>query len=222
MLTRERFRKDVANHVMEVFRDEGTHRHIRFRRPGTMCDHFDLITWPGYLCFTGDRGTYVFRRLEDMFTFFRLDEYYGNKPTPGGVLDRIDHRYWAEKLEASDKGEGHQEWDHEAFQQEIREQRRRIMREQGRTWTKADRKEMWRELDELIDTAAEGETVAVAAVLDWYFQPRYRPVDSETERAYIDTSDFPRCKKYTHRFLWCCYALRWGIDQYDKSKEIEV
>lgn len=26
-------------------------------------------------------------------------------------------------------------------------------------------------------------------------------------------------RDYTHRFTWCCHALAWGIEQYDKSKE---
>lgn len=26
------------------------------------------------------------------------------------------------------------------------------------------------------------------------------------------------CKVWTHRFLWCCYALEWAIDTYDAQK----
>jgi hypothetical protein len=25
--------------------------------------------------------------------------------------------------------------------------------------------------------------------------------------------------RFTFHFLWCCYALAWGINMYDKSKE---
>ena len=25
--------------------------------------------------------------------------------------------------------------------------------------------------------------------------------------------------RFSFRFLWCCYALAWGINTYDKSKE---
>ena len=70
------FLRDVAEHEMIVVRDDGVHRHIRFKKPGTSCMHFDLITWPGYLCYTGDMGTYVFSRLTDMFEFFRTDREY--------------------------------------------------------------------------------------------------------------------------------------------------
>jgi hypothetical protein len=27
------------------------------------------------------------------------------------------------------------------------------------------------------------------------------------------------CEEYTHRFLWCCYALAWGIEKYDAAKQ---
>ncbi|HEU4817706.1 MAG TPA: hypothetical protein VFT25_16645, partial [Janthinobacterium sp.] len=27
-------------------------------------------------------------------------------------------------------------------------------------------------------------------------------------------------KEYTPRFLWCCYALAWGIEQYDAAKRL--
>ena len=26
------------------------------------------------------------------------------------------------------------------------------------------------------------------------------------------------CKEYSHRFIWCCFALAWGIRQYDAGK----
>ena len=28
---------------------------------------FDIVTWPGYLCYSGDMGCFVFTRLPDMF-----------------------------------------------------------------------------------------------------------------------------------------------------------
>lgn len=69
----QRFLNDVANHEMIIIRDDGVNRHVRFKRPNSSCMYFDLITWPGHLCYTGDMGSYVFRRLEDMFEFFRTD-----------------------------------------------------------------------------------------------------------------------------------------------------
>lgn len=83
-ITEETFLADVAAHQIHVLRDDGVHRHIRFKRPGTYCMQFDLITWPGYLCYTGDMGTYVFNRLEDMFEFFRT----GRSRATGNLVSR--------------------------------------------------------------------------------------------------------------------------------------
>ena len=27
------------------------------------------------------------------------------------------------------------------------------------------------------------------------------------------------CKVWAHRFLWCCHALEWAIDTYDRAKQ---
>jgi hypothetical protein len=221
MTTKERFQRDVAEHVMEVLKDDGLHRHIRFRKPGTMCMHFDLITWPGYLCYTGDMGTYVFRRLEDMFEFFRApsSRYFDNNP-----LDRIDHRYWAEKLEASDKGDGHTQFDPAAFKRAIEVQRRRLFVEYGKHMNDLARQDFWASLDDLIDRAVDGEGAALAAVFDWEFyvhepQDIIRAMKRHVLR--IDPYEFPQCRTYTHRFTWCCYALRWGIHLYDQHKQLK-
>ena len=95
-LTEETFLKDVDQHVMEVIHEDGVFRHLRFKQPGTVCMHFDLITWPGRLCYTGDMGTFVFSRIHDMLEFFRPDAYAIAAP-----FKRIDRNYWAEKVDAS-------------------------------------------------------------------------------------------------------------------------
>ena len=80
--TPELFLRDVQQHQIQVIRHDGVNRHIRFKRPGSMSYYFDLITWPGHLCYTGDMGTYVFRRMDDMFEFFRDDRCHA---TLGGL-----------------------------------------------------------------------------------------------------------------------------------------
>ena len=81
--------------------DNGVHRHIRFKKPGTMCMYFDLITYPGGLLYTGDMGTYVFVRLQDMFEFFRTSNQDGWVKEMGLTL-YTNHSYWSEKLVATD------------------------------------------------------------------------------------------------------------------------
>ena len=87
----DRFLRDIAQHQMTILRDDGVYRHLRFQVPGTPHRQFDLVTWPGYLAYTGDMGAYVFTRVHDMFKFFRreLQSY------------DMDMHYWAEKCEAA-------------------------------------------------------------------------------------------------------------------------
>ena len=61
----DRFKRDIAEHAVTVIRNDGVNRHIRLSKPGTGCYHFDLVTWPGILCYTGDMGTFVFQRLTE-------------------------------------------------------------------------------------------------------------------------------------------------------------
>ena len=90
------FPDDVASHKMTVIREDGLYRHLRFAKPGTCDMSFDILTWPGYLCFCGDMGDYLFARVPDMLGFFR-----GEKINPS---------YWAEKVRAQDKASGIEEY----------------------------------------------------------------------------------------------------------------
>lgn len=214
MTTKERFLKDISGHVIEIISDNGINRHIRFRRPGTMCMHFDLITWPGYLCYTGDMGTFVFQRLKDMFQFFRSNPNH-----------RIDFRYWAEKVEAMDKCEGVNEFDPDAFKQEITKQRRKLFVQYAPYMYSDQRQEFWEGLEEVKNSADEGEHRSITKMQDWHYN-FIGPQDTiRAMKDYwisIDTCDFPSCKKYSRRFLWCGYAIQWGINLYDQTKNNQL
>ena len=72
-LVEARFLGDIKDHTLQILRDEGVYRHIQVKSPGSYCYAFEVITWPGWLCYTGDMGSYTFQRLNDMFEFFRRD-----------------------------------------------------------------------------------------------------------------------------------------------------
>lgn len=221
VLTTERFLNDVADHQMTVVRDDGIYRHVRFKHPDTICMHFDLITWPGYLCYTGDMGTYVFTRLRDMFEFFRRSEKE--------ELFRIDMRYWAEKVEAGDRCDGVKKFSLEKFEREIRD------------WIAQREAESRPDEDDAKDFAlhASAFTELRAAVED-----EVLGCDDNEVRAYDAANDFEHrgeawqayfgekarfafsdfwevdVTEWSHRFLWCCFALAWAIKQYDESKAL--
>jgi hypothetical protein len=213
-LTEQQFLKEVEKHVMEVLRDDGVYRHIRFREPGTMMQHFDLITWPGYLCYCGDMGTYVFTRLEDMFQFFRTDRH-GN--------DRLytNKSYWSEKLIAVDghrDGGKAKEFSPDKFRTVVNRFRVQWMRTaKERDWLdKEQRRELWQAVDDLVlYRIDDGEHYAMNAAYEFTHRVAGR------EFSFQDFWDHT-FTEYTHRFVWCCFALAWGIKQYDVAKELAV
>ena len=83
------FVKHTEKHELKIIKDDGVYRHMRFGDPDTIIYSMHVTTWPGHLAVTGDMGTYLFSRIEDMFKFFRHD-----RPNP---------QYWAEKCQASDE-----------------------------------------------------------------------------------------------------------------------
>ena len=220
--TEESFLKDVAGHEMTIIRDDGVNRHVRFKQPGTSCYYFDLITWPGCLCYTGDMGTYVFSRLEDMFQFFRTDRE--NLRLKDGLTLAINLGYWSEKLIAVDGGRTGgkaEEFSEERFRECIQEYRLTWIREnRGRT-TKDQRRELWEAIDnEVLSHSDEGEHEAMTAAHDFSHDVEVgtRSIIKRINR--FEFTDFwdNHLTDYTYHFVWCCYALAWGIQQYDNAK----
>jgi len=97
-ITKEQFLEIVKDHKLTIKKDDGLYRHIALSISGTFYKSFSIVTWPGYLAYTGDMGDFVFRRLDDMFDFFRDD--------------KINPSYWEEKIQAHQKS-GYEEYSEE-------------------------------------------------------------------------------------------------------------
>lgn len=202
-LNEEQFLKDIAKHEMTIWNEDGIHRHLKFSQPGTNNMRFDLITWPGYLCYTGDMGTFVFSRLPDMFNFFRSDKYEQASAEKREKTLYVNHSYWAEKLEAVDRCDGVKRYTPETFEEQVR------------WWLKERKtsKALWEAVKgEVLSCADDGEQAARQAAADFKFEGDYI------------FSDFWECDctEYTSRYLWCCFAIVWGIQQFDKVKAESV
>lgn len=192
--TEKEFLKHVEAHTMEMVRDDGVNRHLRFRQPATTNRHFDLITWPGFLCFTGDMGTFVFSRILDMFDFFRSD--YGDDKL------HINLGYWHEKLQAIDRV-GAEKFSPELFRKNVLEYVK------GNSETGGISRKLKQAVeDDVLRHADDGEFWAMHAVSRFEYEGHH------------PLSDFyeVRCQEYTYYFVWCCYAMVWGIKQYDDAR----
>jgi hypothetical protein len=214
--TEASFLKDVASHEMHVLMENGVYRHIRFKRPGTGCMHFDLITYPGHLVYSGDMGCYVFSRLEDMFEFFRTDREH--RQMRNGETLAINLGYWSEKLRAVDGGRhnpGAMEFSEAKFRRVINEYRVRWMREcKDRGVGANDRRELWESVDfDVLDKIEDGGQVAMTAAHE--FSERIGGCsfrfDDLFEHSFED---------FRYHFVWCCYALAWGVQKYDEAKAL--
>jgi hypothetical protein len=209
--TATRFARDTAEHQMTVLHDDGLYRHLRFHHPKHSMYWFDLITVPGALIFQGDGDSFVFRRVEDMFTFFR------------GPVGQINPGYWSEKL-TSGRNEVI------AYQQERLEEYVNDLvgeaieldaggiegaeTDEDRVLTgleDAIRERITDELtgDESLDRNLVEQFRYWANPADEFSTPRKTP-DFE----FHDVWEWD-CRDYDWWFLWACHAIVSGIAQYD-------
>ncbi|WP_129138827.1 hypothetical protein [Modicisalibacter coralii] len=201
----ERFQRDVASHQMEVLHDDGLYRHLRFSRDGSSAYHFNITTWPGYLAITGDMGDFVFSRVQDMFAFFR-DE-------PGRL--GINPGYWAEKIQAGASTPDrslYMDWDEKAFKQRVVEEYKRWLESNGPLdpEVSSDLKDQIRE--EILDEA-HSEELACVAVANFHSDDAPDLFDDFLME--LGSS----CHEYSFHYLWCCWAIVWGVSRYDEQRE---
>jgi len=229
-----RFQADTANHTMTVLHDDGLYRHLRFKAPGNGFYWFDLVTWPGALSITGDVDGYTFRRMEDMFAFFRMSSSCGINP-----------HYWQEKVVAG--REGLRTYSKDLLNQQVAEELKEAEADYpGVTaaWEKAVGDTWFPDYDIEFEEGARG------ALDNFEFGTKYKATCScgeskefdeefnatlwrhqdqpsgarhvtSVERVegfrFYDTTDW-ELRDYAWEFLWCCHAVVWGIRQYDQAK----
>lgn len=190
----ERFGRDTASHKLTILHDDGLYRHLHFKRPGDSAYWFELITTPGSLTFQGDGTAYTFRRLRDMFQFFRSN--------PDRLTHRINPHYWAEKV-VSHHGPGYsclQEYSETHFQELVAEALSEAEVEHpGVTaaWT-AETTGFWPDWDVHVEEGAR------EALRDF----------SHGEFTFGETWEWD-LRDWHWWYLWACHAIVWGIAQYD-------
>lgn len=205
--TEKKFLERVKNHTMEVIRDDGLYRHVRFSNNGSSIDRFDLVTWPWHLCYTGDMGTYVFCRTEDMFQFFRT------RPKDDGSI-YINEGYWAEKLEAVDRASGVRKFDEARFREAVRDHWKDMVSHAIRAghMDKAGSARLWEAMEHDVLSCLEDGEIRARDAADSF--------ECEIQGHTYRLEDFwdHDFETFTGRFIWACYAIAWGIKQYEEAK----
>ena len=211
--TKEDFLKDVSKHQMTVKLDQGIYRHLLFKEPGTSNHWFEVVTTPHRLMISGDMGTWVFSRIEDMFDFFRRKD------------GEINAGYWAEKLINGTSGGSSEAkiYDGDAYKDRLIES--------------IDNYNLEPEKKAMVVSALED-----LDFYDEYWimsQINEFEVDFEEPEVYQSTRDMARygiaprkkrdsftfqdvweisMKVYSYHFLWCLYAIVYAINKYDEVK----
>jgi hypothetical protein len=198
------FKKATAEHTMRVVRDEGVFRHLVFQKPGTNVYRYNITTFPGHLVITGDMGTFVFNRLEDMFEFFRAKpaDHDRNK----GLY--VNLSYWAEKCDAADRRTGGlMEFSPELFRAAVKEHFDQAV-EAGDIKAE-DKDDIWAEIESDVLCCDSDEVDAYRAVADFQLQG-------------FCFRDFheARVEEFTHHFQWCCYAIAQAVRTYDVMRDM--
>lgn len=202
--TERQFLKEVSGHEMRVRLDNGVYRNVLFKIPGTSNRWFEITTWPGTLCIDGDMGTYVFSRIEDMFKFFRGD-------TDSLV---INESYWAEKLQAHDCGgkysNGVEVWSPQRFGDAVELAYDEYI-EANDLWETDRAAELWGEIECDIFRHSAEQHDAMTAVRDF-----------ESDGFTFTDFNGTFCMDWDHHFVWCLYAIVWGIQQYDARPQSKI
>lgn len=199
--TDEEFLREVTNHGIEIVADSEMNRHIIFKNPESSNCWFELITWPGTLCINGDCGTYVFSRLRDMFQFFRQKN--------GEQLISINPHYWGEKLQSVDIRSGFVEFDSDAFIERVKEHFDSFAESNLGI---DDQNDLWDLIEVDVLSYSDSENEAYLAVQDFSYEVGDRTFE------FTDFLDCGGTETYTSRYLWCLYAIVWGIKKYDEYK----
>lgn len=187
------FLKDVSSHKMEVIHDSGLVRHIRFEQLDLKIHWFDLVTWGECLAINGDMGTYTFSRNQDMFNLFRSKNL------------SINPDYYTEKMQSICKISKHIKFSPTEL--------RSLMIKHFKGWNLSSEKQktkVWSKIeDEILCSKTEEEARS--------------NVDSfEARHGCLFRGFFEHdLTEFTYHYIWCLYAITWGIQQYDKLNKEE-
>lgn len=206
------FLRDVSKHELMVEIVQGVHRSLLFRNPRSCNHYFRITTWPGHLCISGDMGTYVFERTEDMLSFFRMDNSDFNY-SPSKQLN-VNPGYWKEKLVSEDKQVPSTKFSAELFNQFVKEEFDSYC--YGRLLAQEDIDACWSAIgDGLLDPASDEDARERITQSYW--------ANGELQESFNDYLGSDLWERnwddYSSHYLWCLRAIVWGIQQYDKFKD---
>jgi len=197
---RKSFEAYTPKYTVTIESDNGAECRSIFVSTGCITGHFRIVTAPGVLLIDGDYGTFVFKRLRDMFEFF------------GGRPGHVNLDYWCEKLVA---GEG-LAFCSDTFLESIKSEIEQWA--EGRSYASTVADEVFQTFKSHLGDEVNDQSICFeryykfteSNVWDW------DDMSPEAQTFAFSPPFEGSCNAYTFRFIWCCYAIQWTIDQYRK------
>lgn len=175
---------ELSKHEIVLKHCDGLYRHWRVAQPGTSNRMFNIVTWPGSLCFTGDMGDYLFQRVPDMVEFMQRSA--------------MSFSYAEEKCVAHDGRL--KEFSEEVFNEIIADRLKQAVEQ-------ADHDD-----DPDIVQHVESKIEEIRDEYECY-SAEHDAIKAMFESGLWDGGDLPSCKSYTYHFLWCLHAIKWFCDR---------
>lgn len=203
MLDGEAFSKDVNQHQLTILHDANTYKHLRFRRGGSNVFWFDLVIFPGGLLITGDMGEYLFKRENDMIGWF-LNGRSGLEINP---------TYWSQKVAAC----GQTEVKRFSLQKMLD-----TLKEDALEW--AEGEQLTKEETDAFSSRFNQEMFNISQnYLGGNLKeiwPLVEDIEIETPAGTYNILGDPEWSfdDFTTHFIWCCYAIIWGLQKYQKAQ----
>jgi hypothetical protein len=197
---KESFYKYVPDYKVTIESDVGVCRTLFVGMPGRSEGHFRILTAPGVLVITGDYGSFIFERERDMFGFF------------GDTSREPNTQYWREKVQAGKT----QEFCEDTFLKSVEWE--------FTSWAECEveTEEVAKVVGNLMTAfkGAGGDRGEYGALAAWYdFNAKHEFGADDVESRFVASSPFEGSyMAETFRFVWCCYAIPWTIEQYRKLK----
>lgn len=210
--TLKRFRLESRDHEMKVLLNKELYRHVRFMNPKDSSYWFELVTTPGQLTFMGDGASFVFRRDQDMFGFFRMKN-----------LEHVSVDYIAEKCTSVlHRRDDLKAFDEDAFRKVLGEYvgyalDGTIPEEQADEFRAAIQEDIF----DTYDTSDQHEAYRAVQEFEFRYGPKdkyNRPTETfQFEDAY---EWFSASREYDWWFVWACHAIVWGVGEFDRTMGI--
>ena len=192
-MNKDIFLQTVKNHKMTILNDDGVNRHLRFKQQDTCDRWFDIVTWKGHLCITGDVGCAVYARLNDMFVFFDTGEDIG-----------INVNYWTEKEVATSVYGQNYEFDPTVLPELLKEWKELWIEESDPT------KEQLKDVEYALEDTAFSSMCEVSEFLHNPPEELEPIIDQDWWEYNFETA--------TVHHIWRLFAITYAVREYKKYK----